>query len=184
MKTNILIAFFALFFGLTTAFGQAKYLTKSGHIAFYSDAKLEKIEAHNYKATAALTPAGAMEFSVLIKGFEFEKALMQEHFNENYMESDKYPKATFKGKVTNMSSVKLKEDGSYPVDVSGTLTIHGVAKSIKAKGTINVSGGKVSAKSTFNVAVADYGIKIEADKVSNIAKTIKIVVELSELKPM
>lgn len=181
MKTKfgilLLFAFLSQF-----AMAQGKYITKSGHISFYSDGKLEKIEANNYKATAAMTSAGAVEFAVLMKGFEFEKSLMQDHFNENYVESDKFPRATFKGKIANPSAVKFTTDGTYPVSVSGTLTIHGVAKPVKASGTITVSGGKISANSTFNISLKDYGIKIPGDKVNNISNSIKITVDLKELK--
>lgn len=166
-------------------FAQAKYGTRSGHISFHSDAKVEKIEAHNYKVAAVIDAAsGAMEFSLNMKGFEFEKSLMQDHFNENYVESDKFPKATFKGSITDISKASFTKDGTYTVNVSGKLTIHGVTKDVKTTGTITVKGGKINAASTFNVAVKDYGIKIQADKTESIANSIKIKVDLKDLKAM
>ncbi|MFN0200353.1 MAG: YceI family protein [Bacteroidia bacterium] len=173
-----------LMFATQLTFAQ-KYGTKTGHINFHSDAKMETIKANNYKTAAVIDAAtGAMEFSLLMKGFEFEKSLMQDHFNENYVESDKYPKSTFKGKIADISKVKFGTNGTYPVSVTGKLTIHGVTKDVTAKGNVVVSGGKVSANSVFNISLSDYGVKISADKVSNISNTIKISVNLKELKAM
>jgi polyisoprenoid-binding protein YceI len=165
-------------------FAQGKYITRSGHISFYSDAKLEKIEAHNYKVTAAIAAAGDMEFSVNMVGFEFEKSLMQDHFNENYVESTKFPKATFKGKITDIAKVSFTTDGTYNVNVAGKLTIHGVTKDVKTTGTITVKGGKINANSTFNIALSDYGVKVPGDKANSISNSIKIKVDLKDLKAM
>ena len=121
-------------FGMYQASAQ-KYITKTGHIRFYSDAPLEKIEANNRQVNSALDAAtGNFVFKVLMKSFEFEKALMQEHFNENYMESDKYPNSTFVGKVTNLSTIDFQRQGKYPAEVDGKLTLHGVTKQGKTKG--------------------------------------------------
>ena len=101
---------------------------------------------------------------------------MEEHFNENYMESDKYPKAIFKGKINNLSVVNFSADGNYPADISGELTIHGVTKSIKTPATIHVKGGVVSADSKINVKPADYKISIPGVVKDNIAETIEITI--------
>ena len=96
----------------SSLFAQDKYFTKTGKISFFSKAIIENIEAHNRSVTCVLdTKTGNLQFSVPIKGFEFEKALMQEHFNENYAESDKFPKSTFKGTITDISTVNLQKDG-------------------------------------------------------------------------
>lgn len=159
------------------AMGQ-KYFSKTGKISFYSDAPMEKIEAHNTTASTVLdVTTGNLEWAVLIQGFKFEKALMQEHFNENYMESTTYPKAKFKGKIDNLSAVNFKKDGDYNVNVSGQLEIHGVTKPVTATGVISVKGGNISAKSKFSVAVADYGIQIPKVVAENIAKTVDINVQ-------
>lgn len=123
------------------------------------------------------TQKGEFAFSVLIKSFKFQKALMEEHFNENYLESNTYPKASFKGTITDLSKVTLSKDGTYPVTVKGDLTIHGVTKPVEAPGTITVSGGKVGAASKFTVKVKDYNIKIPATLVNNIAETVDISVD-------
>lgn len=156
-----------------------KYFTREGKISFFSEASVENIEAHNRSATSVLdTESGRLEFAVLIKGFQFEKALMQEHFNENYMESDEYPKATFKGQLGDPSAINWSQDGTYNVKVVGDMTIHGVTRSISAPGTITIAGDEISAESTFQVAVADYDIEIPSVVQDNIAKMISIAVNV------
>ncbi|NNF01155.1 MAG: YceI family protein [Bacteroidia bacterium] len=164
----------------TNAIAQDKYFTREGHIAFYSEAEDESIEANNYKVTSILDMAtGNMEFAVLMKAFEFKQSLMEEHFNENYVESNKFPKGTFKGTVNNISDVNIKADGEYPVTVSGVLTIHGVSKNIEEKGVIIVKNGKVYANSEFKIAIRDYDIEIPKVVVKNIAEVISVKVKLN-----
>ncbi|HZG23841.1 MAG TPA: YceI family protein [Chitinophagaceae bacterium] len=161
------------------SFAQAKYFSKAGKISFYSKAPLEDIEAHNTKAVSVFDlSTGQIEFSVLIKGFEFEKAKMQEHFNENYLESDKYPKAVFTGTMNNFKEINLAKDGVYNVDVSGSLQLHGITKSQSAKAVITVKGGTVSAVSDFTIALADFNIKIPALVAEKISKTVRVVVNV------
>ena len=117
-----------------------RYITKNGHIKFYSETPMETIEANNQQVNSALDiSTGDFVFKVLMKSFEFEKALMQEHFNENYVESDKYPNSTFKGKVLNITDYDFKSNNSYDVIVEGDLSMHGVTKKITEKGTLTVS---------------------------------------------
>lgn len=160
-----------------------KYISKNGHISFYSSTPIENIEANNNQAASILDAStGDLVFNVLIKSFEFKNALMQEHFNENYMESNKFPKASFKGKVTNISSVNFSKDGTYDVDVTGDLTIHGVTKPVSSKGTVSVKGGTVSAESKFNVQPSDYSIQIPKLVEGKIAKQIEVRVDLTYSK--
>ncbi|MCB0707561.1 MAG: YceI family protein [Saprospiraceae bacterium] len=162
-----------------------RYFTREAKIDFISDAPMEQIEAHNSSATTVLDISnGQLEFAVLIKAFLFEKALMQEHFNENYMESDKFPKANFKGNIQNPEAVKWGVDGTYPIEVSGKMTIHGVTRDVTAPGTIVISGGAVSASSSFAIAVADYDIEIPSVVREKIAKEVAINVNVNfqELK--
>jgi len=170
IRTSLLVA--ALLPLLASA--QDKYATRNGEISFFSHTAVEDIDAVNHKATSVLDAAtGAIEFAVLIKGFEFEKALMQEHFNENYMESNTYPKATFKGKVAGVTAEQLKTAGTYEVTVSGELTIHGVAKPVSSKGTLVSDGkGAVKASSDFIVKPADHGIKVPGGV--NVAEEIQV----------
>ncbi len=157
-----------------------KYITKNGYIKFYSETPMETIEAHNRQVNSALDiSTGDFVFKVLIKSFEFEKALMQEHFNENYMESDKFPDATFSGKISNLSSIDFTKDGKYEADVEGDLKIHGESKKVKEKGTFEVMGGKITGKSVFMVHLADYKIKIPNTVVNNIAEDIQVTVEVN-----
>ncbi len=162
-----------------------KYFTREGQIRFTASTALESIDATSKGATAVIdASSGAIEFAVLVKGFIFEKALMQEHFNENYMESDKFPKATFKGMIQDASSIQWGKDGEYPVKVKGKLTMHGVERDVTSDARISVKGGKITANSTFEVAIADYRIEIPSVVADKIAKTAKITVNagLAELK--
>jgi polyisoprenoid-binding protein YceI len=156
-----------------------KYFTRSGKISFFSDAPMEKIEARNNTATSVIDlETGRVEFAALIKAFQFEKALMQEHFNENYMESDKFPKATFKGALADPSKVNFKKDGTYNVTLKGTMTIHGVSNEIEVPGTFVIQNGNIKGTSTFNVRVADYKIEIPSVVVQNIAEQVKVSVDM------
>lgn len=169
---------FALVVLISSNLAAQKVYTKNGSISFFSKSPLENITADNNQVMSVLnTQTGEMQFSVLIKGFHFEKALMEEHFNENYMESTKYPKATFKGNVTDMSKVNVSKDGSYDVTVSGDLNIHGVTNKVSVPGTIAVKGGKISAKSKFMVKLADYKIAVPKVVKDNIAENIEISVD-------
>lgn len=178
MKKSVVILF-AVLVSTMNIFAQTNtYMTRTGHISFFSKMPMENIEAHNRQVSAMLDIAtGDLAFKVLIKSFEFEKALMQEHFNENYMHSEKYPKASFDGKIVNLKSVDFKKDGVYDVDVEGTLEIHGVKKTISQKGKIEVKGNKISTKATFTIALKDYNIK--NDKLENINENIQITVDVT-----
>ncbi len=154
---------------------QSKYFTKSADITFDASGPLEDIKAENKKATFVLdAKTGAVELAVLLKAFEFERALMQEHFNENYVESDKYPKSIYKGKIINFSDVDLTKDGSYPVKMSGQLTIHGETEEVPAKGTLIVSGGKVSGTASFKITLSDFDIEIPSVVKDKVSKTVNI----------
>ena len=157
------------------AHAQDRYMTRSAKIHFFSKTDMENIEATNIKGTSVVdTKTGQMEFAVLMKAFEFEKELMMEHFNENYVVSDKFPKATFKGMVLDIASVNFEKDGVYPVKIKGQLTLHGVTKDITADGNFEIKDGKVLGKSSFIITLADYKIVIPSVVKDNISKTIKI----------
>ena len=182
MKNLILAVAFSLGI-IQLSYSQNKYFTRTGHISFFSEANLENIEAHNHQGTCILNREnGEIALSVLMKGFEFEKALMQEHFNENYVESHKFPKSTFKGKIVDFDQVKIQDNGKYNVKVEGELTIHGETKKVISDGTLEVSGNTISANTSFPVTVKDYKIKIPKTVINNIAEVVEVKVEL-ELKP-
>lgn len=154
-----------------------KLVSQKTHISFFSTTSLEDITADNYKATSSLdTQTGDVVFSVPMQSFEFEKALMQKHYNgADFLDTKKYPRAKFVGKITDVSKVNFAKDGTYPVDISGEMTIKDKTKPIKEKGTVTVSGGQIKAESTFNLTLADYGVAFKSGKPSsNIAKTIEI----------
>ena len=156
-----------------------KFYTKSGNISFYSKAPLEDIEAHNKKATSVLDmKSGKLEFAVLIKAFHFEKALMQEHFNENYMESDKFPKSSFKGSILAFDDLSFEENSVQNVKVSGDLTIHGITRTIETEANLQMKENAILATSDFFIEVADYGIEIPSVVKDNIAKTVRVFVNL------
>ncbi|MGE5356596.1 MAG: YceI family protein [Deltaproteobacteria bacterium] len=156
-----------------------KFITKNGIIKFRSDAKLEKIEAVNKQVNCAYDLSNNnIVFKVLIKSFEFEKALMQEHFNENYLESDKFPLATFSGTLSGFDKNNISKKGSYNVIVEGKLTIHGVTKQVKEKGSLEIKDGKITATSGFNIKLKDYNIKIPNAVFNKVAEEINITVEM------
>ncbi len=181
VKIGVLILATYLFTPLSSH--AQRFMTRNGHISFFSKAPLENIEAHNRQVNAAFdAEKGDFVFKVLMKSFEFEKALMQEHFNENYVESHKYPNATFTGRVTNLSGINLAKDGSYPVSVEGDLTIHGVTRAVKESGTFAVKGDEITGNCVFNIRLSDYNITIPRAVAGNIAESVEIRVDASMRK--
>jgi len=161
-----------------TGFSQ-KYMTKNGYIGFYSHTPIEDIKADNNQVASVLDIAsGDLVFQVLIRSFHFEKALMEEHFNENYMESEKYPKALFKGKITSISAVDFSKNGTYEATVAGDLTIHNVTNKISTKGTIEIVTGGINATSKFNIVPEDYKISIPWIIRDKINKTLEVTVTM------
>ena len=181
MKKLAILCIAILAITLTTYAQQ--FITKNGKISFYSDGPLEKIEAHNTQVNSALnTKTGAIVFKVLMKSFLFEKALMQEHFNENYVESDKFPNSILKGKVTNLKDINFSSDGTTVAEIEGELTIHGITKKIKEKGTFTITKNGIHGESKFMVKLADFGIRIPGAVTGKIAEEIEISVDVM-LKP-
>ena len=152
---------------------QDLYVCKNATISLYSSAPIEDIKASTSTGVSVFNAAtGELNFSVAINSFKFEKSLMQEHFNSDYMESDKYPRATFKGKTED--HVDVTKDGTYPINVTGDLTVHNVTMKSKIPGSIIVKGGVISMKSEFMVKCADHHIDIPKIVFHNIAESIKI----------
>ncbi len=169
----------------STALNAQKFFTKKGDISFYSETSMEKFDARTNTAVCVLDiETGNMEFSALIKSFHFEKALMEEHFNENYMESNTFPKSTFKGKIENISKIDFSRNGEYPISVIGKLNMHGVTNDINVSGKLNIKGDDITLSSDFKIALADYKIDIPAIVRENISKEvlIKVRTTLQELK--
>jgi polyisoprenoid-binding protein YceI len=170
--------FLALAFASGAIFAQKK-TTTSGTIAFDATTSLDQFpKAENKTAVAALdTKKGTVAFEAIIKNFAFSNPKIQEHFNgEGWMNSEKFPTATFKGNITNLSAVDFKKDGTYTADVAGDLTIHGVTKPVKTTATITVAGKSISTKSDFSIKLEDYNVSGPAIGAGKVAKEPKISV--------
>ena len=174
-------AFFLMTIAASAQTGQ-KFFTRDGKVKFDATAASspEKIDALSNSATCVLDAAtGNFQWAVLVKGFQFEKSLMQEHFNENYMDSDKFPKATFIGKITNLSEINFAKDGTYNAIVTGQMTLRGVTKDMTANGALTVSGGNVKVNAGFALKLADYGIEVPSLVSDKVGKEAKIMVDAS-----
>jgi hypothetical protein len=154
-----------------------RYTTGTGQATFFSTAPLEDIEALNSKVGAVFELAtGQLAFSMLMRDFQFKNTLMQEHFNENYAESEKHPRARFSGKLLAVPTEAALMSGPQAVTVEGLLTIHGTTRKVRVPGTLQLRDNNLVVTSKFSVAPADYRIKIPALVRDNIAKTIDVSV--------
>lgn len=173
-----LIFTFTLLFTILGANAQ-KLVTKSGVIDFFSKSQLVTIKAKNTSVASILNiENGDLVASCLVRSFKFKEALMEEHFNENYMESHLYPKATFVGKITNFASVDLNKPGNYPIEISGKLTIHGKTNDLFTKGELQVDKNRITGKTSFSVSLQEYGIKIEESYKDRIKDDVRLDVVL------
>ena len=173
------LLFLLFFLNIVVALNAQKFMTKNGFIGFYSHTPVEDIKADNNQVVSVLdTSTGDLVFQALIKSFHFDRALMEEHFNENYMESDKIPKSMFKGKITNLSSVNFSKQGSYEITVEGDLTIHDVTNKISTKGTLEVVTGGINANSKFKIVPEDYKITIPGVVRDKFDKAMEVTVAM------
>ncbi len=149
------------------------YGTSTGEIRFFSETPVENISATHGKAQAVLN-IGTGEIAVRMKitDFVFPNKLMQEHFNENYMESTRFPTATFSGKIDHPAAVM--KDGTHQVTAQGKLTVHGVTQNRILKGKLTVGGGKVLLESGFEIALTDHKIEVPTIVFVKIAQVIKV----------
>lgn len=155
--------------------GQNRYVDRMGKVSFFSSAPMEDIEAHNQQAVSVLdVGTGELVASVLMRSFNFKKALMEEHFNENYVESHKYPKATFRGRILNFSSLDLFKDGNYRLEIAGEITLHGVTQPVNIEAEAVVSAGSIRAKAIFPLKVKDFKIEIPRLVINNIAEVVEV----------
>ena len=176
MKRLFLLLFFL---NILFAVNAQKYITKNGYIGFYSHTSMEDIKGDNNQVVGALDiSTGELVFQALIKSFHFDRALMEEHFNENYMESDKIPKSVFKGKIINLSAVDFSKSGTYDITVEGDLTIHDVTNKISTKGTIEVVSGGINANSKFKIVPEDYKVTIPGVVRDKVDKTVEVTVTM------
>lgn len=161
MKKFLFIALCSIAFTQTQA--QKLYGTRNAKVSFIATND-EDVKAVNNEVASRLSDKGEISFSLLIKGFKFEYSEMQEKFNNDYAESNKFPRAEFKGTISNIKDINFTKDGNYKAVVKGNLTLHGVTKPVTVNGTITVKGGKVSATGKFPIVMKDH--KIDASAVT------------------
>lgn len=177
---KLIISTIVFFLIVVAAFPQGKYFTKTGKATFYSKAPLEDIDAKNNNAVSVFDKTtGQVEVVMLMKAFEFRKALMQEHFNENYIESDKFPKSVFKGLIGDLSKVDFTKDGKYLASVSGKLSMHGETKDVTAPVTFTVNNGMITATSELKIMLEDYKILIPSLVKDKISKEVRVVIDIN-----
>ena len=177
LMQKLLLPFLLL--AVTIAFGQSKYMTKSGSMSFEaSQPSFEPIEA-THSAVSALLNADTGELAVLalVRGFRFPLALMEEHFNENYIESHQYPKTSFRGSILNFDSNALSNQ-PRTVQLTGELSMHGVTKPISVSATISQSDEQITLTSSFSVKTSDFGIKIPSLVRKQIDENVQVEVSL------
>lgn len=173
------LLFFSLLLTCPAVIAQ-RYVSFSSHITFFSDAPVEDIRAVNDHATG-IFDANSREvaFSVPVKDFQFEKSLMRDHFNEKYLETEKYPKATFQGIVEGFNG---SIQGSHQVVAKGQMQIHGVTKEMDIPGTITQTQGTMQWSATFHLKLVDFKIKIPRILWQNIAEQVEVQVDF-QMKP-
>lgn len=177
MKRILLIILSLAFAG--SMFAQKNYMTREGYIKFFSHTAIEDITAENKEVGSILnSESGEVVITLKMTDFSFEKKLMQEHFNENYVESEKFPKATFKGLITDNDKVDYNSPGVYEVSVSGDMTIHGVTNKVGSNGSVEVTNNGVIAKAKFMLNPEDYDIKIPKVVRNKIANNMEITVDM------
>jgi hypothetical protein len=162
----------------TSSFAQAKYICKNGEAGFFSKSKLEDIDGKTKDAVSVLdTLSNKISAKILIKSFIFKDKLMMEHFNENYLESDKFPYAMMEVKI--VEPMYYYKDGIHKVTLEGTMDIHGVKKLFKCPATIEVKNKTINGKAEFVVMLKDYNIDIPKIVVMNVAESVKVTVNFN-----
>lgn len=170
-------SFLVLFIVMGLNASAQKYVLEKSSVTFYSEAAIENITAKNEKASSVLnSETTEVAFSIPIREFQFAKKLMQEHFNEKYLESEKFPKSTFSGKINGFN---MATKGVQQVKANGKLTIHGVTTTIDMPGTAEVQSGTIILKSKFILKLADYNIKIPQLMWQNIAEQVEVTVDFT-----
>jgi hypothetical protein len=167
---NLIVLFALIFFGNTVATAQKTLETKTAQVRFVA-VDDNDIDAINKEAVSRIEANGKLSFIMLMKDFHFDMGKMEEHFNEEYIESKKFPRAFFNGQITNIKTVDFKKEGKYPVNVTGSMQVHGVNKAIQATGFIEIKNGIAKANAKFTVRLKDFNIggimiKMVADKVN------------------
>lgn len=167
------IAICILLLGSRFSMAQSVFVCSHTHISFFSSAPIEDISATSDQGVSAIDlEAGAVYFRVPVSSFEFSNQLMQAHFNAHYLETDRYPDARFTGRLTIFPLTNTS--GIKPVEVSGTLTIHGVSVPCQTGGVFELKGGELGLNATFKVKLADYHIQVPKLLIKNIAEIVDV----------
>ena len=175
MKKVFFAILFSLYFVIISS-AQPIYMAQGAKASFFSSTPVEDIDATSQSMTSVLnTSSNDVGFSVPMRTFRFKKALMQEHFNEKYVESDKYPNATYKGKINE--AIDWSKNGTYDITSTGILTVHGVEKPHTEKGKVIINDGKINITSEFTVTVKDHNITIPKIVMTNIAEVVNVKME-------
>lgn len=169
MKLFFTIIISVLF--ISTVDAQKIFATRNGKIAFAAPSDND-VKAVNNEVTSRIADNGQLTFSLLIKGFKFKLAEMQDHFNDQYLESSKFPRADFKGNIVNLNDVNFSKDGTYKINVKGNLVMHGVTKEVDVNGTLEIKGGKPSASAKFTALMKDYNVNASS-------VTDKVIIDIS-----
>lgn len=184
MKLKALSTTGAMLLMLHLATAQNVLIDKKGTAHFFSEAPIEDIEATNDKAMGALDlDKGTVAVSMMVSNFHFEKSLMEEHFNENYLETEKYPKASYKGSIIDFSGYDFSKTGQFSVETEGQLEIHGVTQPLKATVDFDISETSITAKTLFKVTLKDHKVKIPKVVVMNIAEVVDVDAHFTFQKP-
>jgi hypothetical protein len=173
MKKAIGMIFVAIFclaqMGLSA---QTKYYTKSGSVTFSATGPIKNLRGENKKSTFLLDAGtGSVQIGLLMGAFEFPRSIFK---NVDYLESDKYPKSFYRGRITNISDVDFSKNGSYPITIEGLLTLHGITKNTPARGVVLVRDGKVSAKAKFQINLEDFNVGVPAILVNDKAVNVDV----------
>lgn len=180
MKTQLLILIAVLVSAISSAQVNGKLVSNQTHVKFFSSTPAEDIEANNYASVSTFdTATGIGVFSVPMQSFEFEKSLMQKHFNSaKFLDTKAFPNGKLKGKISNLDEIDFNTDGSYVAVIEGDLSIKGKTNPVKEKATITVKGNTLVVNSKFNITLADYGVTFVKGKPStNIASIVEVTVK-------
>ena len=158
----------------STSFSQV-IVCKNGNISFFQETPVEDIDGRSTKLISVIdTKTNIIAYKVEMTTFIFEKALMQDHFNENYIESSKYPYAIFKGQINE--PIDWTKDGNYQITSTGMLNMHGVTKTITEKGTLNIRNGQVALHNVFTIKFTDYGVEIPSLLIKQLSDTVEVTI--------
>ena len=171
---KLLLILGVLALGASTSFSQV-IVCKNGNISFFQETPVEDIDGRSTKLVSVIdTKTNIIAYKVEMTTFIFEKSLMQDHFNENYVESGKYPFTIFKGQINE--KIDWTKDGTYPITATGMLTMHGVTKTITEKGTLNIRNGEVTIHNMFTIKFTDYGVEIPSLLIKQLSDAVEVTI--------